>query len=329
MPGTPACVRCGTSLRLQAVAIDVHPPRASPLVRQVRRWFAWRRLYYPLRDFVIHRGGALERRAVGVFDAAPLKPGSLPRMLLPGWAQRFQGRTQRGKAFFGVWSALFTAGLMCLGSTFGSVMFGLAFAVHAGSILDLLLPATDRAPRQIVLRGVAVGAALLALYLPLSRVVTHFVDARQWLVDAGPFASGDVVLFNPRAYLGEAPQVGDIVLFRGSDWRVMRGNTVYGGGGEGTDRILAGPGSTVAWKHGELWVDGRRSNLRPLNGQALPDQADLPVPAGMYYIVPSTDPLLGNVVAPLRPDLVLHPQGAMEGRAIVRHYPIWRWWWMN
>ena len=63
MPGANACVRCGTSMQLRAEAIDVHPPRARPLVLHLRRWIPWRRLYYPVRDVVIKRGGALERGA--------------------------------------------------------------------------------------------------------------------------------------------------------------------------------------------------------------------------------------------------------------------------
>jgi len=316
-------------MQLRAVAIDVHPPRASPLVRRVRRWLPWRRVYYPLRDFVVEFGGAWDRGVAQVFDAAPLKPGTLPRMAVPGWAQRFRGQTQRGNIFFGIWSTLLTTGLACFGSAFGSFMLGLAFAVHVGSILDMLRATTGRTPRQILVGGMVVGVAILALYLPLSRMVLHFVDARQWYQDAGPFASGDVVLFNPRAYITASPRAGDIVLLRASDRDFRTGHVVYRVTGNAVDRVLAEPGSTVAWKNGELWVDGRRSNLRPVSGQGLPDQSDLRVPEGMYYIVRSTIPLVGGVVGPLQQNLVLHPRGEIVGRAIVRHYPIWRWWWMN
>jgi signal peptidase I len=318
---------------MHSVAINVYPPRAGTLARHVRRWLPWRRFYYPLRDVVIQRGGALERGAASVFDTASLKPGSLPRMVVPGWAQRFQGQTQRGKAFFGVWSAFLTTGLMCFGSTLGSVMFGLTFAVHAGSILDLLMPRTDRTLRQIALRGAAVAIALLALYIPVSRAVLHFVDARQWMQDTGPFASGDVILYNPRAYLVATPQPGDIVLFQDSRWSMRgpgNGHTIYQGGGEWMDRILAGPGDTVTWKGGELWVNGRRSDLRPLGPLAIPDQDELLVPPNTYYIVPSTNPMLAQVIAAVqRYDVFLHSARSFLGKAIVRHYPIWRWWWMQ
>jgi hypothetical protein len=331
MPGANACVRCGTSMRLRAEAIDVHPPRARPLVLHLRRWIPWRRLYYPVRDVVFKRGGALEHGAATIFDTAPLKPGTLPRMLVPGWAQRFQGQTQRGRAFFGVWSALLTTGLLSFGSTFGSIMLGLAFAVHAGSALDLLLPVRDRTPQQILIRGLIVGLVLLAIYIPPGRVLLHFVDARQWLRSEEPFAAGDVVLFNPRAYVSDEPQVGDVVLFQDSNWFAQAPeyrHTIIRGG-EGIDRVLAGPGSTVSWKEGELWVDGRQSTLRPLNGQALPNQADLRVPAGMYYIVPSTSTIAGVALRSTQPDRVLRPRETILGRAIVRHYPLWRWWWMH
>ena len=319
-------------MQLQAVAIDVHPPRASPMARRVRRWLPWRRFYYPIARL---RCGVWRLGRVGVawvFGAEPLKSGTLPRMAVPGWAHRFQGQTQRGGIFFGIWSTLLTTGLASFGSAFGSVMFGLAFAVHVGSILDLLRSTAGRTPRQIVVGGIGVGVALLALYVPLSRMVLHFVDARQWYQDAGPFASGDVVLFNPRAYVNDSPQAGDIVLFRGSDEDFRTGHVVYRMTGEAVDRVLAEPGSRVAWKSGELWVDGRQSNLRPLSGESLPDQPDLVVPANMYYIVP-TMPSTANVVLGrvglLSRYAVLQPRQNIVGRAIVRHYPIWRWWWMN
>ena len=96
------------------------------------------------------------------------------------------------------------------------------------------------------------------------------------------------------------------------------------------DRVLAGPGSKVAWKEAELWIDGKRSDLRPLNGAPLPDQAELQVPAGMYYIVPSTNPVLPRIYNTAQgPSLFLHSLRSMSGKAIVRHYPIWRWWWMQ
>ena len=101
-------------------------------------------------------------------------------------------------------------------------MLGLAFAVHAGSALDLLLPVRDRTPQQILIRGLIVGLVLLAIYIPPGRVLLHFVDARQWLRSEEPFAAGDVVLFNPRAYVSEEPRVGDVVLFQDSNWVALR-----------------------------------------------------------------------------------------------------------
>ena len=53
------------------------------------------------------------------------------------------------------------------------------------------------------------------------------------------------------------------MLFHDSNWQTPapgNGHTVYQGGGDGMDRILAGPGDTVAWKNGELWI--RRSAIR-------------------------------------------------------------------
>ena len=138
-----------------------------------------------------------------------------------------------------------------------------------------------------------------------------------------------MILFNPRAYDTENPQPGDVVLFEAGEARIMEGHTEYvDRAGRTVERILAGPGSKVAWKHNELWIDGHRSNLQPLLVQSVFDQPELKVPPDMYYIL-SASRIVGRLGPTITANVFLHRRGSILGRAIVRHYPIWRWWWIN
>jgi hypothetical protein len=334
MPGAASCARCNASLRLQTAAVEVYPPRAGALARTARRWFPWRRFYYPLRDIgrqIVAR--PIETGLARTFDAGPIAASAWLRMAVPGWAQCAAGQRWRGRAFFAVWIALLAAGIMCFGATPGSMMLGFAFSVHIGSVLDVLAPRSDRDPRQIVLRALVIAAPLLVLYLPIGWGALQLVGTRQWQADAPPFAAGDVILYSRRAYNTSGPAPGDVVLFRDESRRPVAANghaRVYQGAGDWVDRVLAVPGSTVSCRNGELLVDGRPSAWRPLNANVLPDQPELRVPEGMYYIVPSTNaaalPFIGS---PQWRDACLHPRNEIIGKVLVRHYPIWRWWWLR
>ena len=46
MPGSEICPRCGSTLRLSAAVMSLHPPRAQPWAKAVRRAFPFGRAYY-------------------------------------------------------------------------------------------------------------------------------------------------------------------------------------------------------------------------------------------------------------------------------------------
>src|SRR4051812_12976476 len=50
MPGSDACGRCGSSLRLATMVMDVQPPRAGKITKKLRRVLPVSKAKYAMRD---------------------------------------------------------------------------------------------------------------------------------------------------------------------------------------------------------------------------------------------------------------------------------------
>src|ERR1700690_575411 len=89
MPGSEGCARCGSSMRLTTLVLDVNPPRAGDLSGGVRRLIAIRRwpvrLARRLNDANAGANAAGENRLESAGSAAPL----LWRLPIPGWSQLY------------------------------------------------------------------------------------------------------------------------------------------------------------------------------------------------------------------------------------------------
>ena len=177
MPGTGACARCGTSLRLKAQAIGVHPPRASTRAKVMRQWFPVRRAYYRLRDDVVAPLATAGRNLLQPVSPDSLTPDLTVRLPIPGWAQWYLGNRARGGLILGVYLPLLLYGLVTFGSTGGAICLGFAVAVHAASWIDLLGVDAGLFQRVIVAPLVTVGI-FVALYLGIGAVVGRFASPR-------------------------------------------------------------------------------------------------------------------------------------------------------
>ncbi len=326
MPGVNACGRCGASLQLAAMAIDVHPPRASRAAKFRRRWF-------PLGHYATSVGGAVRR----VLPAARLPdwpadlppPGVLGRALVPGWAQRTLGRVGRARwMFYGFFGSLFL-GLLMSGSLTGWVLVGLAVAIQAASIVDVVAgPASDLRQR-LIYALVAIAVLGLFIYYPAGRLLSLVASPVQFNVAAPPFSAGDVVLVNASAYLRSGPQVGDVVLYGLLERQMPVLGVRYRGepewyrlAGDRIDRVLAVAGQKVACQGGKLLVDGRLSLRLPLNPWRLPEGLEVTVPPGCYLIIPSAD-VQTFPFQVLRAASIV-PREQIRGRVYLRSYPLWR-----
>jgi hypothetical protein len=326
MPGLEMCGRCGASLRLAALAIDVHPPRASAWAKRSRRLL-------PTGRLGIRRSlGAIAQGLTGLRIADVPAVPVLLRMIVPGWPQVHLGHHRRGRWFLGAYLGCLVPGLLMAGSPLGSVLLGLAVATHLSSVLDIVLAgaAESRAARAILCCGL-----VIAVYLPAGWLALQFALPRRIVQPVGPFARGDVVLVNSCIYRWRQPAPGDVVLYDVVPFRIA-GRTVGGQNavlavaGERIDRILAGPGQILEIKEGRLTVDSHALEHSALNPAALPATLKVEVPENAYLIVPTTSAMDRFNLQPSDWHAVsVVPAEQVIGKVWVRHHPFWRFWWIR
>ena len=82
------------------------------------------------------------------------------------------------------------------------MLLGLAFSVHASSVMDILIrQGTVRFPRMMAMAAlVSLGLAILAYY-PAGQLLMGWVPPIEFEVDTPPFKRLDVVLVNRWAFL--------------------------------------------------------------------------------------------------------------------------------
>lgn len=291
MPGLDACGRCGSHLRLATAVLDVEPPRATPWQKRLRRWLPWHRvnrLRYAARE---GRASAAEF----LDEAGYRMPGwsKLLRLAIPGWVHFLSGQTTRGRIFLGAFLGLVGSGALFWGTVLGSVLLGLAFSVHASSVFDILC----QRPASIVSRIVAGAAVLLvlgfAVYMPANWLLNRVAMPVGVQLNTPLFKDGDVLLVNAWS----TPKVGSLALYARPVGNVV-GVRFYAG--QWIDRILAGPGDSVLWLNGQLFVNGQPSALLPLNPSQLPARIEIAeVPSDHFLIFPTAVELGGNALRAL------------------------------
>ena len=321
LPGVDACGRCGTSLRLAQVAIDVHPPRAS------RRAKRWRRSVPTFRAWA-HRSNqtlsSLAEELTGpLMQVERPAPAVLRRLIVPGWPQIYCGRTLRGWLFLGGYAALLAMAAVFVGSLTGSVALGLALALHASTVFDVVMPA-GRAWQAQIGAGMLICLLLgVAVYWPAAWLVTRVATPQVFQQDAPPFERGDVILYSQIA----VPAPGSMVVYDIPQAQVagQRANVYYNVQGQRIDRILAGPGQVVACRGGELVVDNAASEWHPLNPEYRPSgEWEIQVPWGCFLIVPSTDPYAMQDLAGHWREFCVVPESNIHGTVWLRNQPLSR-----
>jgi hypothetical protein len=149
MPGVQNCGRCGASLQLASLAIDVHPPRAS-------RPAKWRRHVLPIywlgRWFPVTRWGLGIRRGLSAMLAHIKESqwrsnlpmiGLVLRTIVPGWAHWYTGRRTRAVCFLACYVGLLLLALLFSRAPASSLMIQAIILFHAATVADALAP-TDR-----------------------------------------------------------------------------------------------------------------------------------------------------------------------------------------
>jgi hypothetical protein len=324
MPGTAMCGRCGTSLGLAIAVIDVHPPRARPLTKRLRRQLPIRRAVYGVRDVVASAGTAVAgRRMMLALPPAPI----FLRLIVPGWSHFHAGQRVRGHLFLWAFLACLLPGLLFWGTGWGSVLLGLAFSVHSSAALDVvMLTFVDCGLRKRLARSVYVSVLVgVAIYWPAGRLLTGFADPQVVSMKITGFDPGDVVLVNHWA----TPAPGRIVLYDIPQYTVGERdghravNVFYRG--DRIERVLAGPGDSVRWEKGRLFVNGEPAPWLPLDARRAPTRLELTIPPDHFFILPSTTVNLpGPDQVPAWAALSVVPRESVRGLAYARSQPLSR-----
>ena len=263
MPGVTHCGRCGTSLMLRTAVIDVHPPRAT-------RWAKlWRKTFTARLVRSVRASSKAVERQWGVPPNMKLPPlGVLCRLLVPGWPQMFDGRPTLGRGLLLGYGVCLLAAAVCFGSTFSSVLLGMAFACHGVSVYDVARRSSPSVGDRLFRMLLGCGLLAAGIYLPAYSLATSYVNPIVIQADRSPLRAGDVLLVNVTTYVRSAPRGGDVVQYQMREAQVM-GQTIGGADavfvfrGPRIDRVLAGPGQVVVWDGERLTVDGQRSTVLP------------------------------------------------------------------
>jgi hypothetical protein len=324
LPGMQRCGRCGASLQLASLAIDVHPPRASRTSKRLRQLFPITRYWNRLR--FAGAAWAAARKAVRWPADLPAL-GLFLRGIVPGWPQRHAGRHTRGNAILGCYLGLLLSGLLFVGTPLGWLLLGLAMSVHAASILDLVAPAIQGLVQWIGYSLAVLMLLVAFLYYPSGRLLAQVATPMRFNMAAPPFQRGDVVLINPSVFRWRDPRPGDVVLYSiaAPDFREQgrgHGAILYRLEGNRLDRIIAEGGQKVRWRQGQLLIDDNPSPWLPLNPQLLPDGLEITVPKDCFLVFPTTDSL--QYPAPVWETISKVPRSQIGGLVYLRSQPIWR-----
>jgi signal peptidase I len=326
MPGLDHCGRCGASLSIATAVIDVHPPRARDR----------HGLRLPGGVFANRIRRAVSNAVSAQFESRHVdRPPALvvARLIVPGWAQLYLGHKLRGRVFLTAYCAFVIGALLFLGTGLGSIFLGLAIAVHASSVIDLVFAATRSDLLRILYCVCYGGLVALVVYWPVSLLFSSFAVPAPIMQGKGFLQPGDVVIYNPSAYRSSQPRPGDVVVYQMASTRISspltrvggHGNVIYQVGGRQIDRILAGPGQHVKAREGKLEVDGEPATQKPLNPSIGFQAGELTLPSDSYFIVPSGVPYLnGTVSSELWNYAAIVPAYQIAGKVYLRNYPLQR-----
>lgn len=288
MPGLTACMKCNTVL-MAAVPVSVHPPRAGWKRR-------WRPLFYGLNR--------LGERVPALREGWVALPGWLRGCrrflagllwavlsLVPGLGHLLSGRVRPLRRLWPAWAVTAAAGVFFLGTQGGSLLLGLAVALHVWIICD--------AGRLRELFETALARALLVM-LVYSLLALHFYPAlrrqleARWVrgalltadLQTDGLRRGDFLLAWPQAYARDAVRRGDVILYDVA----ASGGRGYGGvairGGETVGKVLGLPGERVQAGEGLLTITAPQGTvtrylIRP--PAALPWAMDFRLPPDGYF----------------------------------------------
>jgi len=294
MPGSEGCARCGTSLKIATMTLDVHPPRAASAGGILRRIWTARIYFVNLGRAIENIQAAWADKGERRFDENNSAWPLLWRTVVPGWPQRYRGQWWQSHVIFWPFVACLVGGFTNWGAEQGGWFLGVAFFIQQLALIDIFrehMPGADFATR--VTRTFAGMAAIaLAVWVLPFFVLIHIADPYHFTNSSGPFSSGDVILVNH--WMPASP--GRVVMADMPGFQVEHGALVmhghrervrFQGGGVQVDRVMGAAGDIIEWKNGALWRNGVATSWKPMNPLSMPDQATVQVDIGNVAIFPT------------------------------------------
>jgi signal peptidase I len=317
-------------------AVDVSPPRASRTAKRVRKLVP-RRLVYQARDVASEARRVVSGSIVEDSHVPLPEPDVLARLTVPGWAHIHAGLKLRGQAFLGAYLLTLIPGLLCWGTDFGPVLLGLAFSIHASSVMDILIrQGSVRFPRMMALAAMTSLVLAVLFYAPIGAMMARVAEPIEFGTDSPPFERFDTVLVNRWAFALSGPRRGDVVLYSPLNTsRVTQPGLAMGHmrlayeENQLIDRLIGFPGDRVVWDQGKLTINGSAVSWKPLLAERLPSHLEITVPDGRYLILPTTSVGAANAVESFWKNASLIPTGDILGGVFLRSSPLSRFWFIR
>ncbi len=191
--------------------------------------------------------------------AANIELPTVLRAVAPGWANIHVGQRGIGWIYLAGYIVCGLSGLLLMGSPYGGILLGLAFAIHVASIVTALAPRFDSFGNRLIFTAACSFLLGLFVYLPAGALLSRIAAPLSINGNVDPFRPGDVVWYRPTSHV----EAGQYVLYNSAD--TMQGRR-YIRAGMRINRVIAVAGQTLTWEDGKLFVDGKlaRRSYRPI-----------------------------------------------------------------
>lgn len=246
---------------------------------------------------------------------------------VPGLPQWFSDKRLVARYLFVIYAISFVMGLLLWGTSPGAVCWGIAFACHIATIIDVIYSLESATSARLT--GTLTGISLLTVgALILNGVTTRWViDARVMTLAQPPLEQGDSLILHPY-WTTANPQRGDVVLWTMPTFRINEPqfHRVIEFGGEQIDRVLAVSGDVIEFQPDRLFINGQPAEFLPLNPVAIQrfNTTKFTVPAGCSVVIPSTNPTLPRNLSAQGTNLAIVPNAVIRSRVLFRNFPLTR-----
>ncbi|MFO0944668.1 MAG: zinc finger Ran-binding domain-containing protein [Planctomycetota bacterium] len=327
MPGLTTCVRCGSNFDARVAIADITPPRAKRKrgLRQQRLQWSWNRSIERFQAWCQNAKTRFDNAGLTSFLPKHLSRDLFFRSLVPGWGQLWLNRRYRAAGYIAGYGTLVLSSIVFHGSMVGNTLLGLAFAVHASSVMDVWFEADARLLKRLT-QGLLIFAILAFVYYPVGPLSRRFAQPWELGVNQGSIRAGDVLIADPHAEIEPANLV---VFFSDEAIEARFGySQMMVPAGTRIGRVLARGGQYVQRTDAGLLVDGE-----PLHWQGMehdfrhiPNELENMI---SHRMVPWDSVLvLANEVSgiPRAGTLAFPPRMLLLDRQAVRGAPYWRTW---